>query len=60
MKKGNKRFKKFVADDYEARKSERKAQKENKKETFLLTPFQKKIAAENIAICHYHNFKIRI
>ena len=31
MKKGNKRFKKFVADDYEARKSERKAQKEKGK-----------------------------
>ena len=28
MKKGNKRFKKFVADDYEARKYEKKAQKE--------------------------------
>lgn len=31
MKKGNKRFKKFVSDDYEARKSERKAQKEKGK-----------------------------
>ena len=31
MKKGNKRFKKFVADDYEARKSERTAQKEKGK-----------------------------
>ena len=32
MKKGNKkRFKRFVADDYDARKSERKAQKEKGK-----------------------------
>ena len=32
MKKGNKkRFKKFVVDDYDARKSERKAQKEKGK-----------------------------
>ena len=28
MKKGNKRFKKFVADDYEARTYEKTAQKE--------------------------------
>ena len=31
MKKGKKRFKKFVVDDYDARKSERKAYKEKNK-----------------------------
>jgi len=31
MKKGKKRFKKFVVDDYDARNSERKAHKEKNK-----------------------------